>query len=265
MDLHKLLFLAHQKVNVDYFDFVPYLYGSYSFQVATDLEGLAKSGWVQIAKTQVILLQSVDRYGFVKEEERAEARRFFSEYKDLRGESLVRYVYENFPYYATNSKIAGRFIKIRSSKDVQGDGKTLYTVGYEGISFEAYLNKLIKNKVQILCDVRKNPLSRKFGFSKGALSRILPNFDIKYIHIPELGIASNKRNNLRSFSDYDRLFEEYRKELPSNSHHVEDIYNMIDDRKNVALTCFENEAIRCHRSRIGEYMKDQYAINVMHL
>jgi hypothetical protein len=43
------------------------------------------------------------------------------------------------------------------------DTTVIYTLGYEGISLEAYINKLIKNDVKLLCDVRKNPLSRKFG------------------------------------------------------------------------------------------------------
>ena len=34
---------------------------------------------------------------------------------------------------------------------------------------------------------------------------------IKYIHIPDLGIDSDKRQELNTMSDYNKLFEEYEK------------------------------------------------------
>ena len=42
----------------------------------------------------------------------------------------------------------------------------LFTVGYEGRTLDAYLDLLIRNNVKILCDVRKNPFSMKYGFSR---------------------------------------------------------------------------------------------------
>lgn len=57
----------------------------------------------------------------------------------------------------------------------------VFTIGYEGIHFEEYINKLIRNQVAVLCDVRCNPLSRKFGFSSKMLSSVLPNLGIEYI------------------------------------------------------------------------------------
>ena len=47
--------------------------------------------------------------------------------------------------------------------------KQLFTIGYEGISLETYINKLIINDVNVLCDVRKNAYSQKYGFSKQTL------------------------------------------------------------------------------------------------
>jgi hypothetical protein len=47
----------------------------------------------------------------------------------------------------------------------------IVTIGYEGRSLEAFLNLLLQNSVTLLCDVRRNPLSRKYGFSKSTLSK----------------------------------------------------------------------------------------------
>ena len=43
---------------------------------------------------------------------------------------------------------------------------TLFTIGYEGISIDTYINKLLQNYIKTLVDVRKNAYSNKFGFSK---------------------------------------------------------------------------------------------------
>ncbi len=78
--------------------------------------------------------------------------------------------------------------------------------------------KLIKNDIRVLCDIRKNAFSMKYGFSKKQLKFIVENaclpdrqVDIKYFHIPELGIESNKRQKLNSKKDYEKLFNDYEK------------------------------------------------------
>ncbi len=265
IDLQKLLFLAHQQGKISYFDFVPYHYGCYSFQAAHDLDLLEKTGWIKTTKNDIQLQQSVDRVDFTKNGEKAEIRRFFNEHKELRGNRLIKYVYERFPYYATKSKIAHQVLDKRPTATKNVDGETLYTLGYEGMSFEAYVNKLIKNGINVLCDVRKNPLSRKFGFSKGVMSRLLPRLNISYVHIPELGIVSSQRKELRTPSDYEALFKTYSEALPSKEKHVSVIQELIDKKKNVALTCYEHEPGFCHRSHITGFMEKKYSVNVNHL
>jgi hypothetical protein len=265
IDLQKLLFLAQQQGKANYFDFVPYHYGCYSFQAAHDLEILENTGWIRTTKNDIQLQQSVDRDGFTKKGEKAEIRRFFNEHKRLRGTRLIKYVYERFPYYATKSKIAYQIMDKPPALEKYGDGETLYTLGYEGRSFEAYVNRLIKNGINVLCDVRKNPLSRKFGFSKGVMARLLPCLDISYIHIPELGIVSSQRIDLRVPSDYDELFITYKKSLPSKVKFVSIIHDLIDKKKNVALTCYEHEPRFCHRSHVAGFIEKKYSVNVNHL
>ena len=54
---------------------------------------------------------------------------------------------------------------------------------------EAYLNLLSVDGVTVLCDVRRNPLSRKYGCSKRALESGCTAVGIRYAHLPQLGIA----------------------------------------------------------------------------
>ncbi|MDR3628943.1 MAG: DUF488 family protein [Desulfocapsaceae bacterium] len=266
IDLQKLLFLAHQERNFRYFDFVPYHFGCYSFQVASDLETLDQDGWVKVMKNEVLLLKTFKGKDPISNTDRNETQRFLSSHMGLRGESLLRYVYERFPYYARNSRMAHRFLKgVNLGSGTTDDDTLLYTIGYEGLTFEAYLNKLIQHKVQVLCDVRQNPLSRKFGFSKSALSRILPKFNISYLHIPELGIVSEKRKSLTTRMDFSRLFNEYSQQLPQKERYIFALDNLIKEGKRVALTCFEHEPSSCHRSYLSNYLCEQHTVPVEHL
>jgi uncharacterized protein (DUF488 family) len=143
--------------------------------------------------------------------------------------------------------------------------RMLFTIGYEGITIEHYLNALIKNDIRVLCDVRNNPLSRKFGFSKSSLQKYLGNIGIEYIHFPELGIKSEKRNNLNSGEDYQNLFIEYKSSLPDCREHLERLYQLIRTKSRIALTCFEHEPSHCHRHVIRDYLKKTYNMQIMDL
>ena len=55
-----------------------------------------------------------------------------------------------------------KLIKQKYLKDKTG----VLTVGYEGLSIDEFLMKLIREKIHILIDVRKNPWSMKFGYKK---------------------------------------------------------------------------------------------------
>jgi uncharacterized protein (DUF488 family) len=160
------------------------------------------------------------------------------------------------------------FINKNYPENTQHNDKSeseLFTIGYEGSSLELYLTKLIENKVQVLYDVRKNPFSHKFGFSKGNLSKVLLKFDIEYRHVPELGIISEKRQNLDSESDYIKLFDEYRKNLPNKKIYLQELVNTLEQGKRIALTCFEEKPKSCHRHCVSDYLADHSDIEVVHL
>jgi uncharacterized protein (DUF488 family) len=46
-------------------------------------------------------------------------------------------------------------------------------------------------------------------FAVNTLNNLLPKVGIDYIHIPQLGIESNKRQDLDSQESYKKLFDEY--------------------------------------------------------
>jgi len=144
----------------------------------------------------------------------------------------------------------------------------VYTIGYEGRSLEGYLNLLIRNGVRLLCDVRRNPLSRKYGFSKGTLAKGCEGVGIHYEHIPQLGIASENRRGLETQSDYDDLFSYYaRASLPMQKASLAKIRGWVTEGQRVALTCYERLPERCHRHCVADALEKSFGrtFRPMHL
>ena len=131
-------------------------------------------------------------------------------------------------------------------------GGLLATIGYEGRSFEAYFNELLRSGISRLCDVRRNPLSRKWGFSKRLLSQGCDELGIRYEPFRELGIESGARANLSDRAAYERLFAQYEATtLPRCRDAVSRIAGWIDAGERVAITCYERDSGDCHRSRLA--------------
>lgn len=121
------------------------------------------------------------------------------------------------------------------------------------------MNILIRDGVTLLCDVRRNPLSRKYGFSKTALSNACEGLEIRYEHLPELGIDSEARKDLQTQADYDALFEDYeRHDLPRQTSALDTIGDWVKEGYRVALTCYEHLPCQCHRHCVAEALEDRF-------
>lgn len=257
-DLQKLVFLNIMKQNLCLYEFIPYKFGPYSFQLAEDVDILFRDKYLSLENAK-----GSRRIKAIGEYQKKNSFQIATE----RGSNLIRKAYREYPYYTINSTITGRLfcgkeleIFNNEKKKYNLTDQVLFTVGYEGRSIEAYINTLIKNNIRLLCDVRKNPLSRKFGFSKNKLKHILETVGIKYIHIPEFGIESDKRSSLKTVEDYQLLFHGYAKTLSTLKPQLENLYSMLCSNDRIALMCFERDANLCHRHVIREYMDNIYKI-----
>ncbi len=138
-----------------------------------------------------------------------------------------------------------------------------YTIGYEGIDIDQYINKLKDNGVSLLCDVRKNAYSQKYGFTKHEMQNALNLCSIGYIHLPELGISSEARNNTKSIQKL--LQEYYEHTLVHSMHNIQKLLLLYEQHKSIAITCFEAKYIVCHRGEIAKILKEAHNIDVRHL
>lgn len=262
--LQKYLFLFTRSQSVKAFDFIPYRYGCFSFQANQDLSTMAKYGYLEVkeeANGRFIELKQAGNYLTMLDMfDRQALLDVKAEFGAKTQTELIRYTYQKFPYYATKSAIAQELLseeellKVNQQKRIIAESG-LFSIGYEGITLETYINKLIINDVHILCDVRKNAYSQKYGFSKSQLQKACDGVGIQYMHIPELGIESEQRQDLRSQKDYDLLFEKYEQTtLKNNWEALLKVRKLIETENRVALTCFEKDPAQCHRSRIIKHL-----------
>ena len=130
---------------------------------------------------------------------------------------------------------------------VATDQITLYTIGYEGLSIEQTIERLMQRGVSVLVDVRHTPFSMKVGFSKNQLQHITGECKMEYCHLPKLGIEHDQRKNLVRRSDYEQLFERYRNNVREKENSLQEIQNLLQQHSHLALTCFERDHQCCHQ------------------
>ena len=274
-DFQKYLFLFTQMCEKEKsFDFVPYRFGCFSFQAMADKRKLVEKGFLKDS-TEWELADNAQPSQNKSEKDTAEKLSKFAEkFKTIKGKKLIQHVYKSYPYYAINSEIATEHLtedelaKVNEVKPIRRRSLAFATIGYEGTSVETYINKLIQNDIRVLVDVRKNPISRKYGFSKSTLSSLLERLGIEYVHIPALGIESSERQELNSQRDYDLLFDRYEKDvLIREKEALQSLYQLFHDKKRIAITCFEKDHCQCHRSRVANCIQQlsDNTIDILHL
>jgi uncharacterized protein (DUF488 family) len=258
MHLLKLLFVFTQKQTKKAYDFIPYQYGCFSYSVYADMNVLVQKSILKENNNRIVLNEATDYFRQLKQEDKNYLQQIKSQLGTISNDDLIHYTYVNYPYWAIKSTIASKVLsKTEYEKILQvtpkSDETILFTIGYEGISLEEYLNRLILNDVKVLIDVRRNPLSMKYGFSKSQLQRYCNNLHIEYVHFPEVGIESEQRQELNSQSDYDKLFDVYRENNLSKTIGVQkQIFDLLKQKKRIALTCFEADINQCHRKHLAE-------------
>ena len=263
IQIQKLVFLLTDRQEERVYDFMPYKYGCYSMQLSQDLRNLTKDGYLlcnddgtthkyKIARNDLKLSRLIER------RDNEVIARIIKRFAEMTINDLIKYTYQNYPFFAINSKMAKvmlsetEYSMVTKHRPHKTD-MSLMTIGYEGLSLEQYMVILLRNDVRVLCDVRKNAYSQKFGFSKAQLAKACEGTGIRYEHIPNLGIVSEKRKELKEQSDYDILFDEYESTtLISARDELNYLFKLLQSEKRIALTCFEHDPSQCHRSRIAK-------------
>jgi hypothetical protein len=200
-------------------------------------------------------------YDFIFIDGKAFSFEIENDLKTLKPKQGLRYATKlDFFLSIAIQKIKNKGFELPKFEEYKANGEGFYTIGYEGISIDTYLERLLNNGIKALVDVRRNAYSNKFGFTKGEFSNALKKVGILYFHIPELGISAEKRDEAGIYEGKSTLalFESYEKELPSKQKHIEDLLLIYKEQKCIAITCFEKEPCNCHRSRLVKFLKIEF-------
>ena len=130
--------------------------------------------------------------------------------------------------------------------------KTIWTIGHSTRDLDDFITMLQSFQIELIADIRSFPGSRRYPhFNKEALEISLPENQIKYIHLRELGGRRKVRPDsinigwrvaaFRGYADYmeTAAFKKAVKELED-----------LAFKERTAYMCSEAVWWRCHRSLV---------------
>lgn len=243
-----------------FYDFVPYLYGPFSFALYHEAEKLVAQNYLRDDgdKGWSLNSQVAACVGTPGRDIERDAKRLLLRFEKKDEASLVAYVYERYPAFTVNSKLRKLAVRPEAKPAV-------FTAGYEGLSIDRFLNLLIVSGIRRVIDVRNNPVSRRYGFHKSALQRLTERLEIDYVHLPELGIRSEDRQSLVDQEAYDTLFDKYEDTVLRNERQaLQQVGCLVNELPSV-LMCMESKPKCCHRSRLAAIVSKATKLPIKHL
>ena len=253
----KLLFLFSMLETVSTYEFVPYKGKPYSFSAQADIDTMIKRELLEKTKDGFKIRDAESYLDELKSQDLNWLKELLKLYGAMDNTQLLSHIRTNYPYYTAVIHEELPSCSVKTTPNESNNEIVLYTIGYEGVSLEYFLNNLLKHKVKLLVDVRDNARSQKFGFSKTRLKDCCNAVGIRYLHTPELGIKQTKRKDATSRSEYDALFHDYRiNTLDTTISYQEKVLQELQKYKRIALTCFEAKPEHCHRKPLAEVMQE---------
>jgi len=261
--LQKLEFLSCLNFDKPTYSFFPYRFGPYSLILQKDLDYLVANGYVNFTNEMYSCANTAIQYSDTKRISSIDST--LKRFKDYSATGLMAYLYRAYPYFAIRSERAKELLTCTEMQEVINsypdlDTPYLFTIGYEGQSIDAFLDALIANGIALLVDVRANGISMKPEFSSKRLAASCALVGIRYLHVPKLGIASEKRKG-----DYNKaeLFQEYRHRLRYDiSHELDYLFDKLQEAKRIAFTCFEKMPQDCHRLVVAEELLQLHNLEI---
>jgi uncharacterized protein (DUF488 family) len=162
--------------------------------------------------------------------------------------------------WSTNSGL------IRSVKEKSSHGRAakFFTLGYQSHSPRTLLKLLSANGVNVLVDVRQNPVSRKRGFSRSHLQESASQFGIDYLHFPCLGTPPRIRKLYVQTGNVQKALKLYGEHLQSKKKCLLSLISLVTS-KQFCLLCLESDYTSCHRSVIAQRLTEMTGCRPVHL
>ena len=124
----------------------------------------------------------------------------------------------------------------------------VFTLGYQGLSLENYVETLLASNVGIVLDVREVAWSYNRRYIKPVLQKTLLEAGIKYTHLRICGNPSSNRKTAKSVEECLSRYQDY---LRENSECLETLLGYVEyaskREQPACLTCYEHKPEECHR------------------
>jgi uncharacterized protein (DUF488 family) len=143
---------------------------------------------------------------------------------------------------------------------------TMYTVGHSNRAADEFIGLLLKNRVEVLADIRKLPGSNKYPhFNRDELAHSLSLAGISYVYLKGLGGRRRpnkdsgntawRNSSFRAYADHMET-EEFRRG-------VDELLGYARENR-AAIMCSEAVWWRCHRALVADYLKS-VGVTVYHI
>lgn len=139
----------------------------------------------------------------------------------------------------------------------EGNGTTLFTIGYERRDGEELVAALRNAGVEHLADVRDKPISRKPDFRASALKAICDEAGIEYGAWTDLGSTEKQRERLRETGNLPHFQRVFRTHAERQLKAPLEKLAKLAKKRVVALLCYERAHEECHRSIVADMVADR--------
>jgi uncharacterized protein (DUF488 family) len=144
--------------------------------------------------------------------------------------------------------------------------KTIWTIGHSTRPLVEFLDMLKSFQIEKVADIRSFPGSKRYPhFNKEALEVLLPENNMKYIHILDLGGRRKARRDSINTGWRLAAFRGYADYMESDAFikAIKEI-ELLAGKERTAYMCSEALWWRCHRSLVSDYLKIR-GWTVMHI
>ena len=142
---------------------------------------------------------------------------------------------------------------------------TLFTIGYEQATAQAFFDALMNAGVATLVDVRAVAASRRPGFSKRQLAWAIEEAGMHYVHLAALGTPPEGRLANRR-REWERFWAVVEEKLARPEAELDLLQAAaIAEAAPSCLLCYEADWRICHRRRIAETLAERRGFDIRHL
>lgn len=135
--------------------------------------------------------------------------------------------------------------------------KNIWTIGHSTRPLDEFITMLKFFQIDCVADIRSFPGSRKYPqFNKEALEISLPQNNIRYLHLKNLGGRRKANPDSKNTAWHHPAFRGYADYMETDEFR-EGILQLeqIGMQQRTAYMCSEAVWWRCHRSMVSDYLK----------